>query len=273
MRRIPVDERRARLGVRHALAPGPRRGDVVDAARAVVGLHGTDPASTFLAALARTPGATHRRRRARAVRRPHPGAGSRDAAHAVRRAARARRHRAGRRRAPTSDASSARSSRRCSSSPRSPTIPARGSIAPRRRRWPRCDGAGEIISTELAAADPLLGTRVEIAPGTKYATTASVASRLLTLLSAEGQVVRTRPRGGWTSTQFRWATLDDWIGHVERPDTATASSEMAQAWLTVLRAGHRSTTCSGGPAGPRRAPGLHSRRSTPSRSTSTACPA
>jgi Winged helix DNA-binding domain len=93
------------------------------------------------------------------------------------------------------------------------------------------DGAGEIISTELAAADPLLGTRVEVGTGTKYATTVSVASRLLTLLSAEGQVVRTRPRGGWTSTQFRWATLDAWIGDVERPDTATASSDMARLWL------------------------------------------
>ena len=57
MRRISDDERRARLGVRHGLA-GQGAADVVDAARAVVGLHGTDPASTFLAALARTPGAT-----------------------------------------------------------------------------------------------------------------------------------------------------------------------------------------------------------------------
>ena len=92
-------------------------------------------------------------------------------------------------------------------------------------------GAGEIISTELAAADPLLGTRIEVAPGTKYATSVSIASRMLTLLSAEGEVVRTRPRGGWTSTQFRWTTLDAWIGDVERPDTATASSEVAKAWL------------------------------------------
>ena len=58
MRRITVEERRARLGVRHALAGEHGAPDVVDAARAVVGLHGTDPASTFLAALARTPGAT-----------------------------------------------------------------------------------------------------------------------------------------------------------------------------------------------------------------------
>src|SRR5688572_1501261 len=57
MRRITDEERRSRLGVRHALA-GKGAADVVDAARAVVGLHGTDPASTFLAGLARTPGAT-----------------------------------------------------------------------------------------------------------------------------------------------------------------------------------------------------------------------
>ena len=35
---------------------------------------------------------------------------------------------------------------------------------------------------------------------------------VLIVLSAEGRVVRTRPRGGWASTQFRWAALEDWAG-------------------------------------------------------------
>src|ERR687895_1981089 len=54
MRRIDVAERRARLARRHRIAPGERAGDVVDAARSVVCLHGTDPAAIYLSAWART---------------------------------------------------------------------------------------------------------------------------------------------------------------------------------------------------------------------------
>src|SRR3954468_15026848 len=51
MRRISVDERRARLGRRHGLAAPVDT--PVEAATAVVALHGTDAASVFLAAMAR----------------------------------------------------------------------------------------------------------------------------------------------------------------------------------------------------------------------------
>ena len=229
MRRITVDERRARLGLRHALAD-QGAADVVDAARAVVGLHGTDPASTFLAALARTPGATTddveralyddrtlvrvlaMRRTLFAVPREDVGIVLVGAGADI-----------GRQQRTLLEKMLVESEVTDDPGPWVDRAEAAALAA--------MDGAGEIMSTELAKADPLLGTRVEIAPGTKYATTASIASRMLTLMSADGKVVRTRPRGGWTSTQFRWATLDDWIGQVERPDTATASSEMARLWL------------------------------------------
>src|ERR687895_285248 len=53
MRTIDAGERRARLARRHRLAPGERAGDVVEAARSVVCLHGTDPATVYLSARAR----------------------------------------------------------------------------------------------------------------------------------------------------------------------------------------------------------------------------
>src|SRR4051812_21793803 len=58
MRRFTVDERRARIGARHALAPSTKRSDVAQVARSLIGLHGTDPVSIFLAARARLHDAT-----------------------------------------------------------------------------------------------------------------------------------------------------------------------------------------------------------------------
>jgi hypothetical protein len=45
MKRIGIEERRARLGVRHRLAREALASDVLDAARAVVVLHSTDAAT------------------------------------------------------------------------------------------------------------------------------------------------------------------------------------------------------------------------------------
>src|ERR671915_1930168 len=53
MRTIDAEERRARLARRQRLAPGERARDVVEAARSVVCLHGTDPATVYLSAWAR----------------------------------------------------------------------------------------------------------------------------------------------------------------------------------------------------------------------------
>src|SRR5687768_9856243 len=53
MRRIGIDERRARLGVRHRLASAAKADTAEDVARGLVALHGTDPASVFLSAATR----------------------------------------------------------------------------------------------------------------------------------------------------------------------------------------------------------------------------
>ena len=44
-----------------------------------------------------------------------------------------------------------------------------------------------------------------------WAATSRVLLRVL-LLAASGRIVRGRPRGGWTSTQYRYATEEGWFG-------------------------------------------------------------
>ena len=54
MRRLHAEERRARLLLRHRLAPAARATGPVEATRAVVALHSTDAATVFLSTWART---------------------------------------------------------------------------------------------------------------------------------------------------------------------------------------------------------------------------
>ncbi len=91
---------------------------------------------------------------------------------------------------------------------------------------------GEATATELAADDPRLRTQLVVARGTSSEGRQSVSSRVLFLLAAQGQVVRARPRGSWTSHQYRWAPLSQWCPQ-GLADWATESAEveLARRWL------------------------------------------
>ena len=64
-----------------------------------------------------------------------------------------------------------------------------------------------------------------------YGGPVNVTNRVLTLLSAQGHIVRGRPRGGWTSGQFTWFAVGD-----QRPDLgpAAARTELACRWLSAF---------------------------------------
>jgi hypothetical protein len=227
MRRISDQERRARLGVRHALAAPAS--DVVEAARSVVALHGTDPASTVLSALARTNGAV-----AADMERALYDDRSLVRVLAMRRTVFA---------VPRENAAAVLAAAGDVVAKQQRTLLAKmlveSGVTADPEAWIEkaeaaalavITEAGEITSPDLAAADPVLGERVQVGSG-KWTAEVSVASRLLTLMSADGSVVRARPRGGWTSTQFRWSTAEAWLGAVERPDPADAAAQLARWWF------------------------------------------
>jgi hypothetical protein len=59
-----------------------------------------------------------------------------------------------------------------------------------------------------------------------------VASRVLALLAAQGQVVRTRPRGSWMSHQYSWAPMAAWYPPGLTGWTVDAAEvQLARRWL------------------------------------------
>jgi hypothetical protein len=229
IRPVSVVERRARLAVRQHLAPVGKAAAVAGAVADIIGLHGTDPASVYLAAWART--------------------GSVDIAtieHALY-TERALVRMLGMRRtvfvvpadlvsviqAACTDQIAERMRRRLTQ------VVREASIASDAATWLKEVGEatvralaarGSATGAELAADEPRLRTQIVAAADNPYGGAVNLTNRLLTLLSAEGLIVRGRPRGGWTSTQFAWSVARD------RADltAADARAELARRWLLAF---------------------------------------
>jgi DNA glycosylase AlkZ-like len=228
--RIGVAERRARLAVRHHVAPAERVGSVVDTARDLVCFHATDPATVYLSAWARTTRPTtealdqalYRDRlllRMLAMRRtmfvvPVEDAPMLQAAAAVA-ISRTERKR--------NEALAAMLGVR---------HPAAWLRKAETAALAALERRGEATAQELAADVPALQRKVRVNIGKRYEGDIGMSSRVLLLLALEGKVVRGRPRGTWVSSQYRWAPMDRWLG---RPLPAIPSSyaqvELIRRWL------------------------------------------
>ncbi|MFG2319929.1 winged helix DNA-binding domain-containing protein [Streptomyces tendae] len=234
MRRIDAAERRARLGVRHRLAVAARAKNPVEVAGDLVVLHSTDPSSVYVATWARTNDGSVR-----------------DVEHALYEDRTLIRLLGMRRtvfvttldtapvmQAACSQAVAARERRKllgflAESGVADDQEGVRTWLAETEDIAVRALAArGEATAAELAGDDPRLSTTVTLSAGKSYEGTQKVASRLLLLLAAEGRVVRGRPRGSWTSHQYRWAPLTDWSpGGLAEWDTHEAEEELARRWL------------------------------------------
>ncbi|MEV5340498.1 winged helix DNA-binding domain-containing protein [Streptomyces sp. NPDC052676] len=227
-RHIGGAERRARLGLRHRLAPEARAASPEQVAEALVALHGTDPATVFLAVGARLaePGKTvAETERAlygdRTLVRMHGmrhtvfvfPTGLTAVVHASTGIAVAARERA----ALLKDMAKA-------GAPDAAWLAEveASALAALARR-------GEATAAELAEDEPRLRTQFVYAAGKSYEGVHTVSTRLLKVLGVEGKVVRGRPLGSWTSSQFRWAPAPP---HPQL-DVAAAQADLLRRWLAV----------------------------------------
>ncbi|USQ87915.1 winged helix DNA-binding domain-containing protein [Streptomyces phaeoluteigriseus] len=228
VRYIGGAERRARLALRHRLAPTARARTPEEVADALLALHGSDPATVYLAVGARladpsvtVPETDRALYRDRTLVRMHGmrhtvfvfPAGRTAVVHASTGLTVAARERASllkdMAKAGAPDAAWLKEVEES-------TLAVLGRL-------------GQATAAELTREEPRLREQFVHSAGKSYEGVHSVSTRLLRVLGVEGKVVRGRPLGSWTSSQFRWALAPE---HREL-DPAAAQAELLRHWLTA----------------------------------------
>ena len=92
-------------------------------------------------------------------------------------------------------------------------------------------------ASQLTKVVPDLARQLVMATGKAYEGTIGVSTRILFLLAAQGLIARGRPLGGWTSSQYRWATMADWVGPQPSLDERAARADLAARWLRAYGPG------------------------------------
>jgi hypothetical protein len=229
LRTVPDAERRARLGVRHALAPDHRAGSVEAAVAAMTCLHATEPASVHLSAWARS-GATrddvhralHEDRSVvlQLAMRRTVFAFPRDLLPATLGSASAR----------VAAQLAARLAKEVEQHGIADDGPAwvAETCAATLTRLHEAPATTQALREEL----PVLAARMQLAPGKPYGTEVPVAPRLLGVLAADGRIVRGRPAAGWKTSRPVWATAEDWLGAPPAPlEPRAGYAELVRRWL------------------------------------------
>lgn len=237
MRFIDDRERRARLAIRHCLAPEHRASDVVDAAAAVVALHATEAASVYLGIAARSDAITpddidralytDRSLVKHLAMRRTLWAFPRETLPAAWGSASARAAAAERRRLVKD-------------------VVAHG-LADDGEAWldravdavERRLANGELLSaSELRAQVPELEGEFEVSPAKAYGGTFHFAPRVLTVMGAEARLMRGTNSGHWRTSRPQWCLAETWLA--TRPDAIPAAkgyAELVHKWLAAFGPG------------------------------------
>lgn len=234
---IDIAERRARLARRHRVAPGERAGGVVEAARSMVCLHATDPATVYLSAWARVDGMARR-----------------DLDRAMYEERSLVKHLAMRRtlfvfprdalrlaQAGASDRVAATERRKVAKDIEAAGLHADG------ERWlaeaseqvlSALAGGREATAAELRDEIPLLQGSTTYGEGKPWGGMVAVGPRVLTTLSAAGRIVRASNDGGWIASRPRWASMASWLGEeLAPPPQDEAIAGLVERWLRVFGPG------------------------------------
>lgn len=232
MRSITVAQRRARLARRHRLAFETRGTDPADIAESMVALHATDPATVYLSVCARTHGlapadverALYDDRsllRLLAMRRtmfvaPVGLVPVLQAAVADALAVKQRRN----------------YGKYLAQAVEGDIDAWLAEVADETHR--ELLARGSATGAQLSAAVPRLRTQVDTAPGKPYSKPTNITTWVLLILGCDGLIVRGRPNGSWTSSQYTWAPREAWLPEAAPIALDTARAELVRRWLRAF---------------------------------------
>lgn len=234
MRKFTAEERRARLAIRHHLAPKSRVKSATEVARDLVGLHSTDPATVFVSAWARMKKAD-----IEGIERELYDDRSLVRVLVMRRTAFV---------LPPDVAAIALAacSRSVGQVQRNQLVKwiQQAGMAKDGATWLRkveestfaaVAARSHATAAQVSADVPLLKQALVVAEGTRNEARVNLGSFVLRLLAVDGRLVRGRPRGGWLSTQWSWATMESWLGKVLPALTVhEAQAELVRLWLKAF---------------------------------------
>ncbi|WP_436770759.1 winged helix DNA-binding domain-containing protein [Yinghuangia sp. YIM S09857] len=240
VRHIDTAERRARLSERHLLTTAPRAVDPTTVAESLVALHSTDPATVFLSVAARSTASPADIEKAlydeRSLVRMF---GMRRTVFVLPAALAPVVH------SSTTAAVAAKERKemlKLGFGADAGTSTGKGSGQKVTAAWldeveasvvAHLTTLTDATGAELAELEPRLRAAVVYGVGTKWETEQTASSRLLRKLSMDGVIVRGRPRGTWTSSQYRWAAAEP---HPDLP-VAEARADLVRAWLAAFGPG------------------------------------
>ena len=103
----------------------------------------------------------------------------------------------------------------------------------------RLAGGEALGAVQLREELPELAGRTKVgSDAKKWEVSVSFAPRLLTLLGAEGHIVRARNTGHWRTSRPVWTTMSAWLGYEPIPtDERSGYAELVRRWLTAFGPG------------------------------------
>ena len=236
MRHVSDSERRSRIALRHALAPGHRLDTVEAVTRAMTVLHATEAATVHLAVAARSEGVSvddvdaalydHRGLVKQLAMRRTLFVFPRDLLPAARGSASAR----------VATAEGKRIAKAIAGAGIAPDGDAW--LAAARAATLERLSAGPATTAELRAQVPELAGIIGGDSDKKWDRPVPVAPWVLTHLGLDGAAVRGRNGGHWRLNKPVWTRVEDWLDDLPEPlDEAAGYAELVRRWLRTFGPG------------------------------------